>query len=152
MSNLNTSHLTNEEIKEKIKALIEKERADKVEHDRWVYLRKEVEVQKEWDQWCHNDIHRQNVKRWLEEWAFNDYGKYLRMIEERSIPPVYVQMENNPDDYEQFYSDLWSAFRYRTKEEAKEEEKSSRIAWGIIIGVPTVVAVAIVVALRLIAS
>ncbi len=148
MSNLNTSHLTDEEIRAKIKILIEQERVNKAEADRWAYLRKEIEVQKEWDQWCHNDMHRQNVKRWLREWAFNDYGKYLRMIEDNSIPPVYIQMENDPDNYEAYYSDLWSAFRYRTKEEAKEEKKSSRIAWAITIGVPVAVAIVIVAAVR----
>ena len=148
MSNLNTSHFTDEEIRAKIKILIEQERVNKVEADRWVYLWKEVEVHKEWDQWCHNDMHRQNVKRWLREWAFNDYGKYLRMIEEHSIPPVYIQMENDPDNYEAYYSDLWSAFRYRTKEEGSQEKKDSRIAWAITISVPVAVAIVIVAAVR----
>ena len=57
-------------------------------------------------------------------------------------------MENDPDNYEAYYSDLWSAFRYRTKEEAKEEKKSSRIAWAITIGVPVAVAIVIVAAVR----
>ena len=148
MSNLNTSHLTDEEIRAKIKVLIEQERVNKAEADRWAYLRKEIEVQKEWDLWCHNDMHRQNVKRWLREWSFNDYGKYLRMIEDNSMPPVYIQMENDPDDYEQYYSDLWSAFRYRTKEEGSQEKKDSRIAWAITISVPVAVAIVIVAAVR----
>ena len=149
MSNLNTSHLTDKEIKEKIKVLIEQERVNKIESDRWKYLRKQVEVETEWDFWCNTAVHRQNVKRWLEEWAFNDCGKYLKMIKEHTIPPIYTQIENDPDDYEQFYSDLWSAFRYRSKEEAKEEKKSSRIAWAITLGAPITVGIILWIVLGL---
>ena len=72
---------------------------------------------------------------------------YKRQV--HTIPPIYTQIENDPDDYEQFYSDLWSAFRYRSKEEAKEEKKSSRIAWAITLGAPITVGIILWIVLGL---
>ena len=135
MDNLNTKHLADDEIKTKIKELIRQEKANQIEANRWLYLRKQVEVEEEWDLWCKTDEHRKHVKRWLREWARDNYITYSNMIENGNIPPVYVQATDDPDLYEKYYDDLSMKFRYRTKEKSRKIKRNKKITWLVVSGV-----------------
>ena len=140
MSNSKTNYVSDKEIKIKIKEQIRKEELEKIEANRWHNLRKQVEVEEMWDNQCRTDDQREMVERWLKEWASGNYETYLDRMDEGSMPPIFVQMENKPDLYEVYHTSRFDPIcSYRTKKQGKKDKESSIIAWAIVLCIPVVI-------------
>ena len=126
------SEKTNEELKAEIKEQVAKEYKEKAENIRLSYLRAEVEVEYLWDSQDPQKKHRDNLNRWLNEWANRNYQTYLRMIKDNDLPSILVQCQHSPDLYEK-QDEYWSSYGYRSKTNAKDR-KTDALAIGIVAG------------------
>ena len=120
--------LTDDELKEQIKKQIQKEKEDKSEQERYITLRAEVEVENHWDFWASTKEHRENFRRWFEEWANSNPKTYLEMISKQAMPNLHEQKENSPENYERYYGFDYTDRTYRTLEEKEDMKKASRFA------------------------
>ena len=136
--------LTDEELKEQIRKHIKKEKEDKADQERYATLRAAVELENEWEFWASTKLHRQNLQRWLKEWAFDNPKTYQEMVKEQKMPPVSEQRDNPPENYERYYGFDYTDRTYRTLEEKEDMKKSARFA-KLILGGVAIIGIGIII-------
>lgn len=135
------SKKTDQQIKNGIKEELDKKRVREADEFRLKNLRAEVEVEEMWDFYDPDKKYRENLKRWLDEWANGSYHTYLEKLNNYGLPMVQVQCFDSPDLYET-KSEPYSSYGYQRKQDRKDTEKDNRksifLAIGSIVGVAVI--------------
>lgn len=135
------SKKTDQQIKDELRIDLAKKRAREADEFRLKNLRAEVEVEEMWNFYDPDKKYRENLKRWLDEWADGSYHTYLEKLNNYGLPIVQVQCFDSPDLYEA-KSEPYSSYKYQKKEDRKEAERDNRksmfLAIGSIVGVAVI--------------
>ena len=131
--------LTDDELREQAKKQLKKEREDKIEAERYMFLRYEVEMHEKWDLYNPNKEQRANLQEWYEKWGRDDLGYrptyekhpkfYLEKLDDFNIPSIKEQMNNSPDDYVPCQTS--SIYGFETIENRKKRIRGYWRNWSI---------------------
>ena len=133
MNLTDVSKKTDAQLKNEIRVNLAKKRAQEIDEIRLKNLKAEVEVEEMWDFYDSDKKYRENLKRWLNEWANGSYLTYLEKVNNWELPMVQIQCFDSPDLYEICIKPN-SSSGYRRKKDQEDEERDNRRSAFITVG------------------